>query len=554
MFRFFLTTSFIALTAPSFAETFTADARVDTVTIYPGLATVTRQVTLDLPAGVHDIVVPGLPQSLASEGLRLSAPDGTRIGAVNLAFDRLPVTPDQSSDAVIAARADVERLEGVLRGRAASIAEIMLRVQAAEEQIAFLQSLSQASAGEALNAASVDDIRALSQMVGTEVLAVRQAAFAAEQEAKAAELAREDDLEALTDAQQALAALMAPQNAGSVLTFTLNAAEAGEVTVDISTLEGFANWSPVYDMRLTTGDEAALDIDRAVVISQQTGQDWTDVQLILSTARPGEQIAPSGVWGQVRRIISEDDLDRERGVMLMADGVQSLSRANLGAIAEEAMEAPMAMTAQADFSGATVTYTYPGRVDIRNGVEDLRLPLDTLEFEAEVWAEAVPSRDGIAYRMAEFTNDTGEVLLPGRALIFADGTMIGFGQLPLLAAGGDTEMGFGPLDGLRLTRATPNKTEGDVGVFTSSNQLTEQAVIKVENLTGQDWAVLLRDAVPYSEQEDLEVEFTSSPAVTRRDPDGMRGILEWELDVASGMTQDVTLDYTLTWPSGFVLR
>ena len=552
MFRPFLTTSLIALAAPSFADTFTADARVDTVTIYPGLATVTRQVTLDLPAGLHDIIVPGLPESLASEGLRLSAPDGSQIGAVNLAYDRLPVTPDQSSDAVVAARDEVERLEAVLRDRAAEIAEIRLRVQAAEEQIAFLQSLSQASAGEALTASSVADIRALAQMVGAEVLAVRQAAFSAEQEAQAAELARKEDIEALKDAEQALAALLAPESAGSVLTFTVSAAEAGEVTVDISTLEGFANWSPVYDMRLTTGDDASLDIDRAVVISQQTGQDWEDVQLILSTARPGEQIAPSGVWGPVKRIISEDDLERERGVMMMADSVQTLSRSAVGGLAPEAMEAPI--MAVADFSGATVTYTYPGRVDIRNGVEDLRLPLDTLNLEADVWAEAVPSRDSIAYRMAEFTNTTDEVLLAGQALIFADGTMIGFSQLPLLAAGGDTEMGFGPLDGLRLTRAIPNKTEGDVGVFTSSNQLTEQAVMTVENLTGQDWSVKLRDAIPYSEQDDLEVAFTATPSVTRRDPEGMRGILEWDLDVAAGAKQEIALDYTLTWPSGFVLQ
>ncbi len=134
--------------------------------------------------------------------------------------------------------------------------------------------------------------------------------------------------------------------------------------------------------------------------------------------------------------------------------------------------------------------------------------------------------------------------------------MIRFSQLSLLAVGGDTEMGFGPLDGLRLTQATTNKTEGDVGVFTSSNQLAEQAVMTVESLTGEDWRVLMRDAVPYSEQEDVEVEFTTSPAVPRRDPEGMRGILEWEcdLDVAVGVKQEVTLDYTLTWPSGFVLR
>jgi hypothetical protein len=66
--------------------------------------------------------------------------------------------------------------------------------------------------------------------------------------------------------------------------------------------------------------------------------------------------------------------------------------------------------------------------------------------------------------------------------------------------------------------------------------------------------VLLRDAVPYSEQDDLEVEFEASPSVTRRDPDGQRGILEWDLEVPAGDTQEVTFDYTLTWPSGFVLQ
>lgn len=550
MFRFFLTTSLIVLAAPSFAATFTAEAHVDTVTIYPGLATVTRQVTLDLPAGSHEIIVPGLPDGLATEGLRLTAPFAAQVGAVNLAYDRLPVTPDQTSPDIVAARAEVERLEAVLRDRDAQIAQIRLRVQAAEEQVAFLQSLSQANAGEALGAASIADIQALAQMVGTETLAVREAAFAAEQEAKAAERAREDDVEALEDAKQALAALLAPEQDGSVLSFTLITADAGEVTVDISSIEGFANWSPVYDMRLTTGDDAALNIDRAVVIGQQTGQDWNDVQLILSTARPGEQINPGEVWPPLRRIVPEDEL-QPRDLTMMSDDAQALPRSS-GAVAE--MAAPSGVAALADFSGATVSYVYPGRVDIRNGVEDLRLPLDTLRFQADVWAEAVPSRDSIAYRMAEFTNDTGEVLLPGQALIFADGTMIGFSQLPLLAAGADTELGFGPLDGLRLTRATPSKTEGDRGVFTTTNQLTEQAVMTVENLTGQDWDVLLRDAIPYSEQEDLEVEFTASPPIARRNPEGRRGVLEWDLDVASGEKATVTLDYTLTWPEGYVLR
>ncbi len=110
------------------------------------------------------------------------------------------------------------------------------------------------------------------------------------------------------------------------------------------------------------------------------------------------------------------------------------------------------------------------------------------------------------------------------------------------------------LDGLRLTRATPAKSEGDVGVFTSANQLTEQVVMTVENLTGQDWTVLMRDTFSYTEQEDLEVDFVASPSFARLNPEGRRGILEWDLEMAAGAKQEVVLDYTLTWPSDYVLR
>ncbi|WP_373635764.1 DUF4139 domain-containing protein [Yoonia sp. SS1-5] len=255
-------------------------------------------------------------------------------------------------------------------------------------------------------------------------------------------------------------------------------------------------------------------------------------------------------------IISQEELERQNLQNFQAQtrglSLEMAEEADMMAAPAVMAEAPAAMTA--DFSGATVTYRYPVKVDIRNGVDDLRLPLDTLRFDARVWAQAVPSRDQIAYRMVEFTNDGQEILLPGEALIFADGTMIGFSWLPLLAAGADTELGFGPLDGLRLTRRTPNRSEGDTGVFSSSNQLREAAVIEVENLTGQDWDVLLRDAIPFSEQDDLEVSFEATPNPARVAPDGKRGVLEWDLDVSAGATQTIQLDYTLRWPNGYVLR
>ncbi|WP_373635763.1 mucoidy inhibitor MuiA family protein [Yoonia sp. SS1-5] len=299
MFRPFLTASLITFASSALADTFVGQARVDTVTIYPGVATVSREITLTLPAGQHDIIVPDLPQNLRAQGMRLSATNDAVIGAVNLSDGRLPVTPDQSSPDIVAAKAEIERLEAVLRESAATVERIKLRVKSAEEQITFLQNLSQASVGEALDADSIAQIQAMAQMVGAETLAARQAAFAAQQEADAAERARKDDIDALADARKALAALMAPQTDGAALNFTLTVPSPGDYAVTVSTLEGFANWSPVYDMRLSTADTATLDVDRSVVVSQESGQDWLDINLILSTARPGEQITPGDVFPPV---------------------------------------------------------------------------------------------------------------------------------------------------------------------------------------------------------------------------------------------------------------
>ena len=549
MFRPLFATSLLALAAPAFAEQFVAEALVDTVTIYPGQAGVTRLVPLDLPAGRHEILVPGLPLNLDAQGLRLAAPEGVLIGAVTLSRDRLPVTPDLDSPEVEAARAEIERLEDAIRAKTAEIEEILLEAEAAEAQIAFLQALAANGGGDGR---SLDDLREMALMAGGEILRLKREAFAARQRAEEKMREREELQEELEEARQALDALVAPDAQGSVLSFAVTAEAAASVTVEVTTIEGYAGWQPAYDMRLDTEAET-LTVDRSVVVGQNTGSDWRDVQLILSTARPGEQTAPSEVYPQPRRIVDEDELPRYGSAR---DGKATLEMAEA-----EPMAPPMAdmardeaaMTASVDVSGVAVQYIYPGRVTIRDGVEDLRLPLDTLGFGVEVWAEAVPARDANAFRVAEVTNDSEELLLPGQALLFADGTMVGFSWLPLLAAGADVELGFGPLDGLRLEKRVPDRTEGEAGVFLRGNQWRETAELEIENLTGQDWQVLLRDAVPYSEQDDLVVTVEADPAIDRRDPDGRRGIVEWDLDVGAGETRVVTVETRMTWPSGMAL-
>ncbi len=539
---------------PALADTIEAPATVDQVTLYNWGATVSRTVEFDAPAGVHDIIVPNLPYGTMAETLRVAGSEGLTIGALNLSTDRMPAIVVEDSPEIIAAQAEIDRLEAVLRDRDLAIATVRLRIDAANEQVGFLHNLGPGVGTEPLTPQSLDQLRALSQMIGSEVLAARQAGLTAETEAQALERDRENDQEALDLAYQALAAL---QNAGAsfaALTLTVETT-GGPGQIVVTTQTDQASWYPVYDLRLTTGDAPALVIDRGVVIAQYSGEDWLGVDLTLSTARPSGQSSPSTLYPWRRSVYDPATLPPE---------------GEAGGFAAETIEAPVvvvepssdmarlqgATITRASFGmvGQTVVYTYGPVVDIRNGVDALRLELDTLDVTPTVRATAVPARDSVAYLVAEFENTTPETILPGTAQLFLDGALTGSAQLPLVATGDTTELGFGALDGLILTRTVPNRQEGEAGIITSSNEISEEAVLRIENLTGKVWPLRVIDQVPYSEQEDLQITYTASPPATITDLEDQRGILAWDTEIGVDQTVEIKLQSYIGWPTGFILQ
>ena len=73
--------------------------------------------------------------------------------------------------------------------------------------------------------------------------------------------------------------------------------------------------------------------------------------------------------------------------------------------------------------------------------------------------------DQTAYLMAEFTNVTNEILLPRTASHLRGGALVGQIDFASLARGDTAEPGFDAIEGLRLTRDMPLRTEGIAGSF-----------------------------------------------------------------------------------------
>lgn len=529
----------IVSAAAAGAEAILATSRVTAVTVYPQGAEVTREVRFQAGSGTHEVVVTDLPATTNADLIRFAPAEGLTLGAYALRSDRLPPRDEALTPAQTEARAEVERLEAAEREADAAVRGVQARIEAAEAEVAYLRSIG----GDMPESATPEGLQAIGEMIAAGVLAARATVLTAEAEIWPLQKALTDVQEELAQARAAYDALPGRAEEYAALSLSVTSATGGSQVLTMTHYIGEASWRPVYDLNLMR-KEGSLTVKRGVYVTQYSGEDWAGVTLTLSTAQPSEQAEPSTLYPELRRVVTREELAR--------DG-ESLE---MGGVAEPVMESafPGSPIAKASVTGDFVVYNYPVPVDVATGVDDLRLALDELTFAPNVEARAVPRADRTAFVLATFTNSTDEVLLPGTAYLLRDGVLVGGTWLDRVAQGEETELGFGPIETLILTRDMPRKEEGETGILTTTNQITETAVLRVENLGDEVWPVRLMDVVPYSEQEDLEARYEAEPAPSEVNVDTQRGIMAWDFDIAPGETREIRLTTSLRWPEGMVLQ
>ncbi|MEP1355626.1 MAG: DUF4139 domain-containing protein [Tateyamaria sp.] len=529
------------LPLPSLADTITLTAPPIAVTAYSQGAIVTRTVTFDMPAGQHDLRIADMDSDLDP-----SVVDITLTGATltSRSWDedgsgpyRAPRTPEW-----LAARDAFEAATEALAQRDDTIAVALAKAQAAQDQINFLNGITLPS--DAVT--DVDTLRTIGQLIASDGTAARSAMRAAEAEARALRQGRDDLAFAVQTAAAALEAVTPPNTDPASLTLSVTAAQPGPATLTMRYPTFEAEWAPVYTLHLD--DDDTLRVTRAVVVAQYSAEDWVDVDLTLSTVSPFAGSEPGTLWPLLRRIEKEQQAEVEKLLM------RSSAAADF---ASPPMESPVVLEesfATADLSGIGVTYALPGKVTVRTGEDVVRIALDTITFNATLSARAIPVRNDTAFRLVEFDNTSPEILLPGQAVLYVDDQLIGETALQTLPPNAEADIFFGPIEGLRLTRVVLDRNESDRGIINRSNEETEAVRIEIENLTSRAWDVTVQDAVPYSEQEDLVIDWTATPAPDVSAVDDRRGILEWQIALPAGKTETISLETNLRWPEGMVLR
>ncbi|NIZ13114.1 DUF4139 domain-containing protein [Phaeobacter sp. HF9A] len=543
--RFLLPLAASLLASTALAETFVTQSTVSDVTVYPSQARITRSAEITLPQGRHRIVIKGLPASEeVRDNLRIHHPGLERV-ALRMRRD-FPVIETPDSPERSEAEARVKEITTQIDAIKQQAAEARLAAEGAKAAIGFLDQMGQGKGGKL---PAPDELRALIGTISEETAKAGATILRAEAQSREIETRLKDLKQALASAQAELDALSQQDDEQIYLALDVIAPQDVTVPITLSYLSRGVRWTPSYEFDLHSGDTPAITLHRDIRLSQETGEDWEDVALRVSTSTPDQTIAPSELYARLYRI--EDPIEPKARYQATSE---SLSR-----LAEPLVEAPMIVdeaddSFRVEATEAGVSYTFAEPVSVRSAAELAYLSLPPVELEAEVIAQAVPLQDETAYRIARVSNDSGEELLPAEARFLLDGELIGRSYFTGLTPEAETELGFGPIDGLRISRALLDQSEGGRGVISRSNQRNTVAEIEVENLTGRVWPLRVLDRVPYSEQEELEISWSASPTPSEENVDKQRGILAWDLEMQPASTRVITLNTRLDWPEGKVLR
>lgn len=525
------------------ADEFTAPAPVTAATVYPQGALLTRRARVDLPAGRHTVLLPApadlrggtVPDIAASAGVEIAAlifrPDMP-------AAEGTLLTPAQQS-----AQDRIDALEAEIEAAEDRLSDARLEVDALAAQRAYIAALRPPQD----EAVETETARLTAEFVRTEIERVLAEDLRARRLMRTQEDALTELREDLADAKAAFERLRPPADTVDMLELTVTVADPVTATFEMTETTDHAAWAIEYDMRLTTGDAPELSIGRKVTVQQWTETYWSDVSLTLSTSRPAD--APNPVMPRPDRVsVYEPTPERDAIGAAAPEPVF---------IEPDVMAEEMPATKMVDpgmvVDGVAVAYTYPTPVSV--GTQDAALLfLADLTLPADTEIHASPRHDDRAYQVARFVNEGEEPLLPGATTLYRDGHLVGRDSIGLVPAGAEQLLGFGPVDGLQLDWTLLRNDTGDTGILRRSSTRTQRIVFSVENLTGEPQDVRVFYALPFSEQEDLEIEIDAQPAPDETDYEDLRGVSVWDVALAPDETREVRVEVSLDWPDGMELN
>ena len=348
-----------------------------------------------------------------------------------------------------------------------------------------------------------------------------------------------------------------PQNKEHLdLVISIEAAP-GEFELEVSYLVRRASWTPLYDLQVNTS-EKQLDLTYLAEVKQNTGEDWQNVPLTLSTAKPGlgtlppklkpwyidvnAPVAASAVSAPSAKMSKGSNRTRRRS---RRNDDLLVTYTSLSDTTESGTIEAEVVSAIASKSGSVVTFEVGNGGDIPSDNTPHKVTIYRDRFPVNLEYVAVPRLVSFAYLQATVTNPaTGVTLLPGKANILREQTFVGTSRLDNIAPAQDFTLNLGIDEGWKIERNLVQR-QVDKKLIGSYKRVTYAYRIVANNLLTTEASLKLTEQLPVSRDERIKVRLIQAPPKIEL---GEMGVLEWIVTLAAREQRAIDYQFTLEYP------
>ena len=517
---------------------------ISRVVVYEDRAMITRTGELSLPAGPGEVTVSNLPPGLLDDSVRVSGRAGVPVTITGTEVRKV-FLDDPRREEVAALTGEIEGLKEERSALDDGLETLLMqRKFIASIQSSVPEKISAEVLQAPLQPGEWDKVVAFIGRSGQQVFAEERKLSAEKKELEKKIEAREKKLDQI----ESFVTKEAKEIAVSV-----ESAGPSTLKLEVSYVIRGATWRPVYDAR-AQHDRGLVDFTYRAEVRQKTGEDWKNVELALSTARPSIAGRPAELSPWYISIYQPPP--RGRGMVY--------TKAPAAAPMEMAMEEQVDRRdlpetgdydttfdrAEAARNGAAVTFQIPRSQDIPTDGAFHGMSVDRMEIKADFFYTATPKLAEYAYLTARCENKAAYPLLAGKINLFLGPDFVGTSSLETAAPGEKFDLYLGIDEDIKVKRELIVESTEQGGLFKGGTGYKKYGYrITLENFSRSLAKITVYDQIPVSRSPEITVELDRAvPDPVKIADKEQPGILSWELTVPIDGKKTIEFGYTVEYP------
>ena len=209
-----------------------------------------------------------------------------------------------------------------------------------------------------------------------------------------------------------------------------------------------ASWKPLYDLRAIISEKKTdITIHYRANITQRTGEDWSDVELTLSTASPqlGSAIPALQPEYVGELLIHTRSASKAKGFGFSGSSAKKARAIPRSAEFSKSRQGPLGFAGEDDYmeekqarveTGVlTTSFAIDGKSTIPSNAKgddtSHHVAITVLDFSADLEWIVIPREQQSAFLQAKIRNKSEYLLLPGQANIFLDDNFVAKSPIPV---------------------------------------------------------------------------------------------------------------------------